>query len=267
MYEEARAFVWTGCDQPVQLDLCGISYCDGNYRIARNNVPIYVFEYVIKGTGTVVVDGKSHTASAGDVYIIPEGSDHVYYSDDKDPWIKIFFNVRGRLIGQLMKLYGLSGRVVMPGGELLPLFLQFYEIAKSSSVHDEVIGPCTLKMHEIIQQLSTTVRQNPTVSVEALRLKGLMDSHVSGNITIEELAAAVFRSKDYVIKLFKREFGETPHAYFLRQKMALAQSLLAGTKLPVKQVAAALGYDDQHYFSNVFKKEIGMSPLEYRKNI
>lgn len=267
MYEEARAFVWTTPDQPVQLDLCGISYCDGSYRIARNNVPIYVFEYVIKGTGTVVVDGKSYTASAGDVYIIPEGSDHLYYSDDKDPWIKIFFNVRGRLVGQLMKLYGLSGRVVMPGGELLPLFLQFYDIAKSSSVHDEIIGPCALKLHEIIQRLSAAAQENPTVSEEALRLKGLLDSRVSGDITTEEMAAAIFRSKDYVIKLFKREFGETPHVYFLRQKMALAQSLLTGTKLPVKQVAAALGYDDQHYFSNVFKKEIGMSPLEYRKSM
>lgn len=267
MYEEAKAFVLTTRDQPVQLELCGVSYCDGTYRIARNNVPLYVFEYVIKGTGTVVVDGKSYTASAGDVYIIPEGSDHVYYSDDKDPWIKVFFNVRGRLIGQLLKLYGLAGRVVMPGDELLPLFLQFYDVAKSSSVHDDVIGPCTLKMHEIIQRLGAAAKENPAASEEALRLKGMLDSRVSGNISTEEMAAAIFRSKDYVIKLFKREFGETPHAYFLRQKMALAQSLLTGTKLPVKQVAAALGYEDQHYFSNVFKKETGMAPLEYRKQV
>lgn len=267
MYEEARAFVWTPHDQPVQLDLCGISYCDGSYRIARNNVPVYVFEYIIKGTGTVVVDGKTYTASAGDVYIIPEGSDHLYYSDDKNPWIKIFFNVRGRLVGQLIKLYGLSERVVMPGGELLPLFLQFYDIAKTSPVHDRVIDPCTLKMHEIIQRLSATTQENPAVSDEAMRLKWLLDSRVSSDVTTEELAATVFRSKDYVIKLFKREFGETPHAYFLRQKMALAQSLLTGTKLPVKQIAAALGYEDQHYFSNVFKKEIGQSPVDYRKQM
>ena len=267
MYEEIKAFVPLTREQPVQLELCGISYCDGTYRIARNNVPLFVFEYVIKGTGTVVVDGKTYTASAGDVYIIPEGSDHHYYSDARDPWIKVFFNVRGRLVGQLLKLYGLTGRVVMPGEEVMPLFLQFYRIAQGGSVHDDIIAPCTLKMHEIIQKLGQEVQEPPAVSEEALRLKGLLDSRVNENITTEEMAAALFRSKDYVIKLFRREFGETPHAYFLRQKMTVASGLLAGTKLSVKQVAAALGYEDQHYFSNVFKKATGLSPLAYRKSM
>jgi AraC-like DNA-binding protein len=111
------------------------------------------------------------------------------------------------------------------------------------------------------------VQEHPAVSEEALRLKGLLDSRVNENITTEEMAAALFRSKDYVIKLFRREFGETPHAYFLRQKMTMAGGLLAGTKLSVKQVAAALGYEDQHYFSNVFKKATGLSPLAYRKSM
>lgn len=264
MYEEVQAFAEETSDQPVQLELCGISFCDGTYRIARNNTPLYVFEYVIKGTGTVVVDGKSYTASAGDVYIIPEGSDHCYYSDEANPWIKIFFNVRGRLVRQLVHLYGLAGHVVMPGGDLLPLFLQLYETAKSSPVHNDIIAPCTLKMHEIVQRLSALVWEQP-VDEEALRIKAMLDSHLYGEITLDEVAAAVFCSKDHVIKQFKRAFGETPHAYFLRRKMALAQSLLTGTKLPIGQVASTLGYVDFHYFSNVFKKVTGVSPLEYRR--
>ncbi len=265
MYEEACAFANEARDLPMQLDLCGISYCDGSYRIERDNVPIYVFEYVIRGTGTVVVDGKSYTASAGDVYIIPEGSRHLYYADERDPWIKIFFNVRGRLIGQLVRLYGLSGRVVMPGGELLPLFLQFYEIAKTSTVQREIIAPCALKLHEIVQRLGEIVEQG-AADEEAVRVKAVLDRNLTGDVTIEELAKAAFCSKDHVIKLFKRAYGETPHAYFLRQKMALAQSLLIGTKLSVGEVAAAVGYADSHYFSNVFRRVTGSSPLEYRRN-
>lgn len=265
MYEEACAFAFENRDLPMQLDLCGISYCDGTYRIERDNVPIYVFEYVIRGTGTVVVDGKSYTASAGDVYIIPEASHHLYYSDEHDPWIKIFFNVRGRLIGQLVKLYGLSGRVIVPGGELLPLFLQFYEIAKTSTDHREIIGPCALKLHEIVQRLGEIVEKG-VADEEAVRIKAVLDRNLTRDVTIEELAKAAFCSKDHVIRVFKRAYGETPHAYFLRQKMALAQSLLIGTKLSVGEVAASVGYGDSHYFSNVFRRVTGMSPLEYRRS-
>lgn len=265
MFEEVRAFLPPETEQPVQLDLCGISYCDGSYRVERHHTPIYVFEYVIKGTGTLIVDGRTYTASAGDVYIIPENSDHCYFSDDKDPWTKIFFNVRGKLVGRLIRSYGLTGRVVTPDCDLLPQFLQFYACAKQDTAHDKIIGPCTLKMHEIIQRLYEAGREKSAVSAEALQLKTILDSRVQGDIRTEELAAAIYRSKDYVIKLFRREFGETPHSYFLRQKMVLAQSLLTSTKLSVKQIAASLGYDDQHYFSNVFKKVTGQSPMEYRK--
>lgn len=266
MREELYAFVPSSREQPVQLELCGISWCDGSYRIARSGSPLYVFEYVIAGTGTVTVDGVSHTASAGQVYIVPEGSDHVYYSDPKDPWVKVFFNLRGRLVGRLLRSYGLTGRVVLPGADTLGLFMQFLDIARSGRVHDQVIGPCAIKLHEIVQRLAGETGEEPSVPEEARKLKALLDSRVGGEITTGEMAAHLFRSKDYVIKLFRSAYGETPHAYFLRQKMQLAAGLLTGTGMSVKQVAAALGYTDQHYFSNVFKKATGQSPVEFRKN-
>ena len=68
-----------------------------------------------------------------------------------------------------------------------------------------------------------------------------------------------------MIKLFRREFGETPHAYLLRRKVEMAKGLLFGTHMSVAQVAAAVGYDDPHYFSNTFKKHTGVSPAQFRK--
>ena len=266
MYEELHPFLPPSREQPVQLELCGISWCDGGYRIARSRSPLTVFEYVIAGSGTVRVDGAEYAASAGQVYIIPEGSDHLYYADPRDPWIKVFFNVRGRLVGRLLKSYGLTGRVVLPGADTLGLFMQFLEIARAGKVHEEIIGPCALKLHEIVQRLAEETGEEPPVPEEARRLKALLDSRIGGEISTEEMAAALFRSKDYVIKLFRSAYGETPHAYFLRQKMQLAAGLLTGTGMSVKQVAAALGYTDQHYFSNVFKKATGMSPVAFRRN-
>lgn len=266
MYEEIKAFLPPDREGPLVVEMSGISYCDGTYRIHRTRQSrTCVMEYVVKGHGTVTVEGRSYTAAAGDVYIVPAETNHEYYSSADDPWIKIFFNLHGSLPHTLLKAYGLWGRVVIPAPELMPLFLQFYRTAQSGQLHDEVIAPCTLKLHEIVARLGALVGEDPAVSGEAYCLKNYMDSRLDGDVTGEELAAAVHRSKDYVIKLFRREFGETPHAYFLRRKMELAKGLLADTHMAVGQVAAAVGYDDPHYFSNTFKKHTGCSPAQFRK--
>lgn len=70
---------------PFVVEMCGISYCDGTYRQERVNSPICVLEYVAEGTGTVIVEGVAHTASAGDVYLLPMGSSHRYFSDGSTP--------------------------------------------------------------------------------------------------------------------------------------------------------------------------------------
>ncbi len=268
MYEDILAFLPPEGDYPLGLELTGISYCDGSYRIERRRSPIFVFEYVVKGTGTLIIDGKTYHPSAGDVYIIPDGSDHLYYADPQDPWEKIFFNIRGQLIRQLLTAYGLNERPVIHAREAEPLFRDFFESAKQGG-YEEIIHRSALKLHEIIMLLHEVEhrRYRTAVSPEAARLKALIDSKLQSSLSTAELAAAIYRSKDYVIKLFQKEFGETPHAYYIRQKMALAQNLLSGTQLSVKQIAAALNYQDQHYFSNVFRRVHGMSPTDYRKQI
>lgn len=265
MYEEIKAFLPPDREGPLVVEMSGISYCDGSYRITRNTQSrTCVMEYVVKGCGTVTVNGHSHTARAGDVYVVPAHTEHTYYSSAEDPWIKIFFNVRGTLPATLLKEYGLTERVVFPARELMPLFLQFYRITQSGQLHDEVIAPCTLKLHEIVARLGDAVTDT-AASSEAYCLKNRLDSRLDGNVTAEELAATIHRSKDYVIKLFRREFHETPHAYLLRRKMEMAQGLLHDTHLSIGQVAAAVGYDDPHYFSNTFKKHTGRSPAQFRK--
>lgn len=70
---------------PFHVSMCGISYCDGTYRIARPNSTINNIEYVISGTGTVVVNGKTFYPCAGDVFFLKAGENHLYYSDSEQP--------------------------------------------------------------------------------------------------------------------------------------------------------------------------------------
>jgi hypothetical protein len=100
---------WKG--RPFHLQMTGISRCDGSYRIARLPSPdFFVFEQVLRGRGFLEIGGRLYEPKAGDVYFVDGRLKHAYWSDAKEPWEKIWFNVEGPLVSRLVDLYGLQGR-------------------------------------------------------------------------------------------------------------------------------------------------------------
>jgi AraC-like DNA-binding protein len=88
--------------------------------------------------------------------------------------------------------------------------------------------------------------------------------NIGSRLNIEQLADKACMSKDHYIRVFKHETGETPNAYITKRKMEKAELVLLTTDLPVKSVADLLGYDDYSYFNRIFRKNSGMTPLQYR---
>ncbi|PWM73789.1 MAG: AraC family transcriptional regulator [Bacillota bacterium] len=73
---------------------------------------------------------------------------------------------------------------------------------------------------------------------------------------------------DYLRKLFKRETGITPHEYLTAMRMQTAEKLLScDTPYNVSEIAALCGFDEPLYFSRIFKKTHGVSPLHYAKRL
>ncbi|MBR4956553.1 MAG: AraC family ligand binding domain-containing protein, partial [Lentisphaeria bacterium] len=84
-------------DAPLRLEMAGITHPDPDYRIARRESPgLYVLEYVLRGRGHLTYGGEYYAVSAGDVYFLQPGAEMEYHSDRHDPWVKIWFNVRGK---------------------------------------------------------------------------------------------------------------------------------------------------------------------------
>jgi transcriptional regulator GlxA family with amidase domain len=91
-----------------------------------------------------------------------------------------------------------------------------------------------------------------------------MRQHLDKPFQVSALAALAKVSPSHFFALFKRETGHTPIDFFIHLRMRHACELLMKTTLSVKEVAASLGYDDQFYFSRVFKSVNHVAPSEYR---
>lgn len=262
---------------PFYLEMAGISYCDGTYRMERKDSAETVIEYVIEGRGYLNVDGQNYAAMAGDVYILRKKTTHTYWSDAKSPWVKIFFNIRGSLAEKILDEYqlGTKDKVVLSGEGLEQDFRDMLERLSDNTVgQTERFDDAAVDFLKIIIKLSNLDKMHGNRKDDLMSVETEMNTlieYITMNpkriVSNQELADVIFHSKDYVIKRFFANFGVTPYEYQIQQKIFRAKNLLGNTKMSVKEIADSLGYDDQHYFSYMFKKRCGMSPTQYRKKI
>jgi len=71
-------------------------------------------------------------------------------------------------------------------------------------------------------------------------------------------------SRSYLFAIFKSATGMTPNDYYLRIRIEKAQQLLAHSAQPVTSIALETGFSSSQYFSSVFRKYTGQTPVEYR---
>ncbi len=87
------------------------------------------------------------------------------------------------------------------------------------------------------------------------------------DLSLGETADHIHVSSPYLSKKFKEETGDSFGEYLQRLRLSKALSLLADGDSPIYEIAYKCGYSSQHYFSTAFKKELNISPADYRKNV
>ena len=88
--------------------------------------------------------------------------------------------------------------------------------------------------------------------------------HLHTRITLETLASVTNLSSPYFSRLFKKETGYSVSEYILNKKLETAKSMLASSSYSIAEISASLAFPSQSYFTNVLKKDCGMTPKEYR---
>lgn len=90
-----------------------------------------------------------------------------------------------------------------------------------------------------------------------------IERNYAEKLSLEVISRRYYINPTYFSHLFKNITGENFSAYLTAKRIGRAKELLAGGGFKIYQVAALVGYDDEKYFSQIFKKHAGKSPSEY----
>jgi AraC family transcriptional regulator, arabinose operon regulatory protein len=243
-----------------RLELIGRSFCDGDYYIQRKNTSTWVFEYIEEGEGTLTVNHQTFHPKKGNVYIIPAYSEHTYFSDANNPWVKTWFNVSGPLIPTLISNYGIHKVILAEDARLKNIFDNAYVDCQKDTMNAH--HKASLAIHEIIAIIA---QKNSQLEVKKTqKLHNFLSTHIHTPATTEQMTHLTQLSISQTIRLFKKEWNMTPYQLQMKCRMNAAETLLNSTSKTIREISSTLGFSDEYHFANIFKKKVGISPGKFR---
>lgn len=256
-----------GDPPPLSVQFLGINYCDPDYRNIRKLSKITIFGFVLSGQGSVQVGSQAYTARQGDIFILPAGCYHEVASDPdhQEQWSYIWLNISGNWILKLLEAYQLLSHAVTSDSGLEPLFKEAIESVKEKSV-EEMHSELQIILMRIIVSLFETLRKRGEALTSTVHaIKQFLDNSILHPFDSIQLAAQIGMSNKQMNRLFKKEVGTTIYNYVISKKIESAKMMLLGTQLTISDIGYKLGYDDPHYFSNLFHSKTGVRPSAFRK--
>lgn len=124
---------------------------------------------------------------------------------------------------------------------------------------------CAAELTEILVELTRGADRVAVGPMRKLETVSYLHSHFREEFTVGELAAMEHMSLSRYRALFRQQMGLAPMEYRTALRMQYASEMLLQTENSVTEVAQSCGYDDVMYFSRLFNKKKGMSPLQYRR--
>ena len=159
-----------------KLLISGIAYVGDNYKIDRQDSGINVIEFVIEGRGKIKTpDGEIHEVSAGDLYYLPRGAHHLYYSIPEVQWGKIYVNFDGEMWDELFSRFGIANQYIYRGLNVYSELKKIFDLIESKAENTET--ECASIIFSIICKMYNHNEAKNEIASDALILKKYIDAH------------------------------------------------------------------------------------------
>jgi AraC-like DNA-binding protein len=155
--------------------------------------------------------------------------------------------------------------VGVPAGKVFSINRRFWLEAQAIGNIDELCVSLSLVMNEYIDRIFTFSHKKNLDDIN--KAVQYIWQNYSNKITLEEVAGTVFLSPSYFCRVFQKTVGCNFNMYVNRIRIEKSKQLLLRYDLRIADIVSMVGFEDQSYFTKVFKRIAGVSPTHFRKAI
>lgn len=238
---------------------------------------------VLSGELAIWMDGTTTPLTAGDIVCVPSHMPHRTLPTVHDNPAILFFTSFSNFHFKGMEPNHLDfpgGSSVLHTDGLVRQDITNLCLHMISERYSNQVGQYFMQKAYLTQLLMTIIRQitvPPKQSCSPVtfethhktyvvsEIRQYLSSHYAEKISLDLIARNMYLSSAYISKIFKEETGEAPINYLIKMRLERARiQLESDNGQSIKAISNSVGYDDVYYFSKLFKKYYGMSPVHYR---
>ena len=246
--------------------ICTVGYDDFRtvkplyaYRVQS----FYTWHFIISGSGTLEMDGKVHKIEKGQMFFIPPSVEMRYFPNEDDPWEYVWFSLIGAAAAKYGETLGFTVQNPAISFDAYPGVINRLKHLFCSLTEEN--GGVFSALSAFYGLLEICTANAVPTGIHAVK-KYLDESFALPGFSVEQLCYDAGISHAHMLRLFRQAFGCSVIQYVVAKRIELACELLRTTKLSVKSVAYSCGFSDEQHFMKSFKRHMGISALQYRKN-
>ncbi len=243
-----------------------------HYHEREKSMSDNILIYCVRGKGWYMIKDQRFDMGPNEFIVLSATRGHISYgADSNDPWTIYSVHFSGLDVEVFNKRFeiGLNNgpRRILFNEKGLQLWETMYQNLEMGYSNENLSDTNLCLYHFIATFLFPDKHNSQKMKDTGDMVNGAiayMRSKLGHMLSIKEMALNSDLSASHFSNLFHKATGMSPLEYFIRLQMDKDCIFLSHSDIKIKDIASFLGYEDPYYFSRLFKKQMNVSPYQYR---
>lgn len=238
--------------------------------------PFTEFYFILDGKGKFSIEDRVINTNKDDFFIINSNVGHSIYSGEDENLVYISFGVVSIFVKNLLNDDNIDeDKYIYKNIEKdQDYFIKSFDIINEEFNSNNIFAQsmANAKASEFVITLlrkfedEIVITNDIKINKQIDYIKNFIDNNYSEDIKLESLSKMAYMNKFHLIAEFKQSYRVTPIDYLILKRIEVTKNLLISTNHSMEEISSIVGFNSQSYFNQVFRKKVGLTPSQFRKN-